>query len=82
MHYIPNARYWAGFCGFTNGNDNDPPNAKALRSTIIFGAVPEWDDGRKPEGMDDTELQAWLTARLPDLIERFRADVEGFGLKW
>lgn len=82
MHYIANARYWAGFSGYRDGKPNSPPNAEHLRSTIVFGAVPQWDDGRTPEEMDDDDLTQWLNNRMPDLLAEFQKAVESLGFTY
>lgn len=82
MHYLANALYWAGHAGWCKGGLNDPPNVDHLRSTIAFGAVPDHDRGAHPERMNKKRLTEWLTARLPDLIQAFRDDVEKLGMKF
>ena len=82
LHYLENAHFWAGHRGHCDGKPNSPPNAAHLRSTIVFGAVPEWDVRKRPEDMDDEELDSWLRHRLDTLVSAFKADVEAFGFKW
>lgn len=80
MHYVENALYWAGFKGWTDGNPNSPPNGKHLASTVVFGAVPQFDGDVEILNTDDEmKLRGWMAARLPDLLEAFRADVEAIG---
>jgi hypothetical protein len=75
MHYVANAHYWAGHCGYCDGEPNSPPNPDHLKSTIVFGAVPKWDDGKNPATLGYYELEDFLAARLPDLMEAFHADM-------
>lgn len=74
MYYVANAKYWAGFGKYA------ARSPAFLRSTIIFGAIPAWDDGKVPEDMDVITLVEWLNARLPDLTLAFKRDVESLGL--
>jgi len=78
MHYVANARYWAGFSGYKNGGPNDPPNLDHLKSTIVYGALPE-DSNFDLTKMDDNDLQAFLNNRLPGLLVAFRQAVESLG---
>jgi hypothetical protein len=88
MHYIENAKYWAGQCGYCNGGQNDPPNEVYLKSTIIYGAV-EGDTEVDPMALANEDLLAvdrkgpfvpWLESRLPALLAEFREAVESLGL--
>jgi len=81
MHYISNARYWAGLCGYTNGGQNDPPNLEHLKSTIVYGALPE-DSNFDLSKMDDGDLTSFLVNRLPALLEAFKRDVFALGFEY
>ena len=76
MHYIANARFHAGFGEYSERN------IAHLYSTIVFGAVPKWDAGRKPEEMTEADLVLWLKERLPDLMVAFQKDVESLGFNF
>ena len=82
LHYIANARYWAGsnkrWC---DGVEGSPPNMKNLKSTIVYGALPK-DKNFDLSRMDDNDLQAFLNNRLPALLEAFKRDVESFGFTY
>ena len=77
LHYVANARYWAGFTEFRGTGPNDPPNAAHLRSTIIYGALPD-DEKVTPENMEEADLVEWLVDRVPALMEAFQRAVKEF----
>lgn len=91
MHYLANARYWAGGIPSCNkggkwdsrSDGNTPPNAEHLKSTIVYGAVSS-DLATDPMKLNfyDGAFDAWLAARLPALLEAFRRDVESLGFAW
>lgn len=74
MYYIANARYWAGFCGFRGGKENDPPNEEHLKSTIVYGMV-DGDTDVDVMSLDDAALCKWLAERFPALMRAFDHDM-------
>ncbi len=77
-HYIANAKYW-----WEVMVDKRPPdqrvNAKdALKSTIVYGAVP--GDDNRDLLIPWPNLQAWLETRLPKLMGYFAADMQTLGV--
>lgn len=87
MHYFANAKFWAGFSPMWPPADDPlqqkfyPANYSNLRSTIVFGAIPE-DEGEDIEGLNWIFLEAYLTERLPKLIAQMRYEIEQFGFVW
>lgn len=83
MHYIENARYWAGHLGYKDGEPNSPPNWDHFKSTAAWGAAPEYDTdiGRIRE-MDDDDLQRWLRNRLDDIMAKFKEDIQALGFTY
>lgn len=80
MHYIENAKYWAGLSGYCDGKPNSPPNERHLKSTIVYGALPD-DSGVDPMALaKEGRLVEWLNARTEKLLAAFRAAVEGAGM--
>lgn len=82
MHYIANALYWAGQSGYCNGKADDPPNEKHLKSTIIFGALPDDSVVNPMQLAKEGRLKPWLEARLPKLLEAFEKDVRSLGFNF
>lgn len=94
MHYAANGLYWAGHCGWRDGKPASPPNLDHLKSTIIYGALPDDDkfdlqdcmysDARGFTWNEENakKLKAWLSSRLEALQEAFCKDVEAFGFTW
>lgn len=94
MHYLANAKYWAGHDGWRDGKPNSPPDLDNLKSTIVYGALPEdaqfdladclysdqrgftWNEAKAHA------LERWLVARLPRLMEQFKAAVESLGFTY
>lgn len=82
MHYIPNALYWAGLSGFCDGKDNSPPREDYLKSTIVYGALPD-DSLVDPMLLaKEGKLRPWLESRIPALMDAFKRDVEALGLTY
>lgn len=79
MHYVANAKYWAGQSGFCDGKPGSPPNEAFLKSTIVFGAVPEHDTVDPMSLAKAGSMVGWLNDRLPALMEAFKRDVESLG---
>lgn len=75
MHYIANARYHAGFGKYSE------KNIPYLQKTIVYGTLPI-DREISLEQLDDERLVSWLTARLPDLLIVFKADMEKIGFTY
>ena len=72
MHYIANAKYWAGFGQYSE------KNPKHLKSTIVFGVCP--DDSRvNLEKLSEKQLEQFLNIRHPHLMEAFKKDMEKLG---
>ena len=79
LHYVENARYWAGhYTRWCDGVKGSPPNMENLKSIIVYGALPE-DKDFDLSTMDDNDLQAFLNNRLPALLEVFKREMEGLG---
>jgi hypothetical protein len=79
MHYLANAKYWAGFCGYCDGKPKGPPNMDYLKITIVYGAIKE-DYAVDVATLDSVQLQNWLLIRLPELQNEFaKAMKELFG---
>lgn len=87
MHYTANAKFWAGFSPTWPPADDPnqqkfyPANYDHLRSTIVYGALPE-DLNEDVETMNWIFLKAFLIDRLPKLIYQMRAEIEEFGFVW
>ena len=83
LHYIENARYWAGcYPKWCRGQENDPPNVGHLKSTIVYGAIPSDSNFKLGEMLgtsNESDLLTFLRNRLPELIEAFKRDVEKIG---
>lgn len=81
MHYISNARYWAGHLGYTDGKASSPPNWTHFKCTVAWGVLPEWDTGDPQERFANAPdaLQQWLHSRFVDLMGEFRQAVESLG---
>lgn len=79
MHYIENAKYWAGGCPqWCKGGPSDPPNLEHFKSTIVYGVIEEEASAE--------QLMAWvkdgsicLPSRLNRLMEEFQKAVESLG---
>jgi hypothetical protein len=94
MHYLQNAKYWAGHSGYREGKPNNPPNLEHLKSTIVYGALPEdenfvLDDCIYSDARGFTwneakcnELADWLVNRLPALMLEFKKAVESIGFTY
>ena len=82
LHYVENARYWAGYyTRWCDGVEGSPPNMENLKSTIVYGALPE-DKDFDLSTMDDNDLQAFLCNRLPALLKAFKGDIEALGFAY
>jgi hypothetical protein len=81
MHYIENTMYWLGRRGWCTGKPNDPPNLAYARKSACWPDMPE---GYVITGtlVSNAFIEAHLAARLPDLLEEFRAAVESLGLEF
>lgn len=87
MHYLDNAKYWAGFYKQWCKVDLDsPPNEDHFKSTICYNAIPEkyptWklmhiarENPKHQKAFVDI-----LSDRLPLLLNAFKSDVESLGL--
>lgn len=71
MHYLANSKYWLGFGEYSERN------LEHFKSTCIYGALPE-DTLFAPELASWPETEAWLRARFPVLIERFKEELAKF----
>lgn len=91
MHYTANALYWAGHCGYRDGEKNSPPNIDHLKSTIIYGVLPDdqafdledhiYSDARGFSWNDAkaAELKTWLQGRVERLTAEFQKAIESLG---
>lgn len=91
MHYEANALYWAGHCGYRDGQKDSPPNLEHLKSTIIYGVLPEdqafdladhiYSDARGFTWNDAkaAELKTWLGTRKEAIKAEFKKAVESLG---
>lgn len=75
MHYLANSLYWAGFSGWCNGKPDDPPNLEYLKSTCVYGALPE-DYNFDIANADREQLEQWLRNRHDRLIDQFLAEMQ------
>lgn len=82
MHYVANALYWAGQSGYCDGKDNSPPNDAHLKSTIVYGALPDDAQADLVALAKEGRLKPWLEGRLPAMLEAFKADVESLGFTY
>ena len=74
MHYKADAAYWLGFGTYGDHNIDN------FKKTVIYGALPGEDDDSFPQFDSVPELDAWLDARYPALMDAFCADMrELFG---
>ncbi len=90
MHYLANSVHWwemftkeSKWAQPEHTRSYDPNPLEAFKSTIAFGALP--DDGLfdlTPTHGRTQEVTEWLSARLPKLMETFRAEVEASGFVW
>ena len=74
MHYIPNAVH------FTGRGQYGEKNEAALKSTIVWGAVPEMDlETVNLMEMEKHDLIVFLVERAAPLLLAFKRDVESLG---
>ena len=76
MHYLANAKYWARIAaGEISNTEYGPEPMGALKSTIVFGALPS-DHKHAETLVRDVIYTDWLATRLPMLMQAFRLDME------
>ena len=81
LHYVANARYWWEKMNGTStwpAEPGDPDPAEAFRHTVVFGVLA--DDAMPPSSEPWERVEAWLAARLPRLMEAFRAEMDRLGV--
>lgn len=83
MHYIANGKYWwekaMGVVtpGTRPARPGEPDPREAFKGTISFGAIP----GESMPYTDDwNDVEKWLRARLPKLMETFRHAMKTLGV--
>lgn len=79
MHYVANTLYWLGRSGWTDGKPGAPPNLEHARSSAAW---PEMPESYLSPVLSNADVTAALEARLPALLEEFRAAVLSLGFVW
>lgn len=91
IHYLENTMYWLGFRGWTDGKPSSPPKLDYARKTAVWPDMPEsmlapklgdtlgYKAAQRDKG---APVEAALMARLPALLERFKADMLAVGFDW
>jgi hypothetical protein len=84
-HYVANGEYWYELAnGFSKWEPRAGQDAAAiLRSTIVFGALPDDDPALLKGGsMDIDYFRSWLRRRQPRLLAAMHADLDPLGVEW
>ncbi len=80
MYYIENSRYWMGYCGYTDGKYNSPPNYEYAKSTIVYGTLESDYNFAIDENTKEEEFINFLNNRFNALMQKFDEDMmEIFG---
>jgi hypothetical protein len=95
MHYVANALYWLGWCGFCDpAKHNSPPNLEHAREAAVWPELPasficpdpnpDWLRHGQPTLWEPERLriEQVLKDRLPALMAEFKRDVLSLGLEF